>query len=202
MSLLQRTRVAWFDLLTTGSDPAYVSVTYAKGTVGPTDLAGDQDVPYNADVIVRYNRSMDFSTFDPASTVLLHASTTHGTAQITTAAGNCVLQAPADSLFIPVAAPSGDISNRRLLIAFDEEGLDGMRCDVAGNLYVARWGAGVVLKLSPAGEILQEVKLHGKNCTNLTFGGPDGRTCYVTVADTGQVERFHADLPGRLTPPY
>jgi len=99
-------------------------------------------------------------------------------------------------------APNGDISNRRLLIAFEEEGLDGMRCDVDGNLYATRWGAGVVLKLSPGGEILQEVELHGKNCTNLTFGGPDGRTCYVTVADTGQVERFRVDLPGRLTPPY
>ena len=29
------------------------------------------------------------------------------------------------------------------------------------------------------------------------FGGPDGRTCYVTVADRGNVEVFRADLPGR-----
>ena len=100
-------------------------------------------------------------------------------------------------------SPDGniDIDKRRLLKTFDEQGLDGMRCDAAGNLYVTRWGAGVVLKLSPAGEVLQTVALHGSNCTNLTFGGPDGRTCYVTVADTGQVERFRVDVPGRLTPP-
>ena len=95
----------------------------------------------------------------------------------------------------------GDISNKRLLIQFDEHFLDGMRCDVAGNLYVTRWGGGFVDKVSPAGEVVQKIMLHGKNCTNLTFGGPDGRTVYVTVADTGQIERFRADQPGRLTPP-
>ncbi len=100
-------------------------------------------------------------------------------------------------------SPDGDIDidKRRLLKTFDDQGLDGMRCDAAGNLYVTRWGAGVVLKLSPTGEVLQTVALHGQNCTNLTFGGPDGCTCYVTVADTGQVERFRVDVPGRLTPP-
>ena len=95
----------------------------------------------------------------------------------------------------------GEISNKRLLIQFDEHLLDGMRCDVAGNLYVARWGGGFVDKVSPAGEVVQTIELHGEKCTNLTFGGPDGRTVYVTVADTGQIESFRADQPGRLTPP-
>ena len=95
----------------------------------------------------------------------------------------------------------GDISNKRLLIQFDEHFLDGMRCDAAGNLYVTRWGGGFVDKVSPAGELVQTIRLHGEKCTNLTFGGPDGRTVYVTVADTGQIESFRADQPGRLTPP-
>ena len=33
--------------------------------------------------------------------------------------------------------------------------------------------------------------------TNIAFGGPDGCTCYVTVADTGCLERFRAETPGR-----
>jgi sugar lactone lactonase YvrE len=94
-------------------------------------------------------------------------------------------------------SPSGDVSTKRLLIQFPDFGLDGMRCDVAGNLYVTRWGKGVVAKVSPAGEVLLEVALHGKTCTNVAFGGPDGRTCYVTVADTGNVAAFRTDLPGR-----
>jgi sugar lactone lactonase YvrE len=89
------------------------------------------------------------------------------------------------------------IRNKRLLHRFDEALLDGMRCDTAGNLYVTRFGAGVVAVLSPEGELLEEIKLIGKNCTNLTFGGPDGRTVYVTVSDNGNIETFRADVPGR-----
>jgi len=72
-----------------------------------------------------------------------------------------------------------------------------MRCDMEGNLYITRIGKGIIAKVSPAGELLLEVRLHGINCTNLTFGGPDGRTCYVMLADTGSVECFRVDIPGR-----
>ncbi len=72
-----------------------------------------------------------------------------------------------------------------------------MRCDVAGNLYVTRTGKGTIAKLSPSGEDLLEVSLHGKMCTNLAFGGPDGCTCYVTMADTGNIEVFRTEQPGR-----
>ena len=94
-------------------------------------------------------------------------------------------------------SPEGEISNKRLLIEFPDFGMDGMRCDIVGNLYIARWGKGTVVKVSPQGEILTEIKLHGEECTNLAFGGTDGRTCYVTVADTGNVEVFRVDRPGR-----
>ncbi|GIP34993.1 SMP-30/gluconolactonase/LRE family protein [Paenibacillus sp. J2TS4] len=90
-----------------------------------------------------------------------------------------------------------EMSNKRLLIRFPDFGLDGMRCDMEGNLYVTRHGKGTVAKLSPAGELLQEVRLEGTDCTNLTFGGPDGKQCYVTVADTGNIQTFTVDAPGR-----
>jgi sugar lactone lactonase YvrE len=91
----------------------------------------------------------------------------------------------------------GELSRKRLLIEFPDFGMDGMRCDIAGNLYVTRWGKGTVAKVSPEGEVLLEIALAGRNCTNLTFGGPDGRTVYVTVADRGNVEVFGVDQPGR-----
>lgn len=93
--------------------------------------------------------------------------------------------------------PMGEISNKRLLIEFPDYGLDGMRCDSQGNLFVTRWGKGVVTIVSPFGQILREINLHGKECTNLTFGGPDGCTIYVTVADTGNIEIFRTEYPGR-----
>ena len=94
-------------------------------------------------------------------------------------------------------SPEGGVSNKRLLIQFPDFNMDGMRCDIEGNLYITRHGKGTVAKLSPAGEVLLEVELTGKLCSNIAFGGPDGRTCYVTMADRGNVEVFRADLPGR-----
>lgn len=91
----------------------------------------------------------------------------------------------------------GEVSNKRLLIEFPDFGLDGMRCDIEGNLYVTRFGKGVVAKVSPAGEVLLEVELAGKNCTNIAFGGPDGCTCYITVADRGNIETFRVNAPGK-----
>ena len=91
----------------------------------------------------------------------------------------------------------GEIRNKRLLIQFPDFNMDGMRCDIEGNLYITRHGKGTVAKLSPEGEVLLEVQLTGKLCSNIAFGGPDGRTCYVTMADRGNVEVFRADLPGR-----
>ncbi len=92
---------------------------------------------------------------------------------------------------------SGDISNKQLLIKFEDFGMDGMRCDVAGNLYITRHGKGTVAIISPEGELLREIETKGKKPSNIAFGGPDGRTCYVTLQDRGCVETFRADLPGR-----
>lgn len=93
----------------------------------------------------------------------------------------------------------GTLGDRRLLLRFPDFGLDGMRADVDGNLYITRHGKGTVVKVSPAGAILEEIRLQGANPTNLAFGGPDGRTVYVTVADRGNLETFRADRPGRST---
>lgn len=91
----------------------------------------------------------------------------------------------------------GQISNKRVFIDFPDFGLDGMRTDVEGSLYVTRHGKGTVAKVSPDGEILREIELSGENPTNIAFGGPDGRTAYVTVADQGNIETFRVDQPGR-----
>ena len=94
-------------------------------------------------------------------------------------------------------SPDGAISNKRLLIEFPDFGMDGMRCDVEGNLYIARHGKGTVVKVSPAGAVLHEVTLLGKKPSNVAFGGKDGRTVYVTLQDQGNIESFHVDAPGR-----
>ena len=89
------------------------------------------------------------------------------------------------------------VSNKRLLIQFPDFSMDGMRCDIEGNLLVTRHGKGTIAKISPDGDVITEVELVGQHCTNIAFGGSDGMTCYVTVADRGNVESFRSDVPGR-----
>ena len=91
----------------------------------------------------------------------------------------------------------GSVSNKRLLIEFPDFGMDGMRCDIAGNLYIARHGKGVVAKISSKGQLLKEITLLGKKPSNIAFGGPDGRTAYVTLQDRGNIETFRVEAPGR-----
>ncbi|MBS1747498.1 MAG: SMP-30/gluconolactonase/LRE family protein [Bacteroidetes bacterium] len=91
----------------------------------------------------------------------------------------------------------GKISNKHLLIQFPDYGLDGMRCDTKGNLYIARYDKGVVAIVSPEGKLIREVKLIGKKPTNVAFGGPDGKTVYVTMQDKKNIETFHTDTPGQ-----
>lgn len=94
-------------------------------------------------------------------------------------------------------SPKGNISNKRVLVEFSDFGMDGMRCDIKGNLYIARFGKGMVAVVSPQGKIIREIPLSGKRPTNVAFGGNDGRTMYVTLQDQGNLEYFHVDIPGR-----
>ena len=65
-----------------------------------------------------------------------------------------------------------------------------------GNLYATRHGKGVVVKLSPAGEIIREIDVLGPNPSNLCFGGADGCTVYVTEAHEKRLVSFRVDRPG------
>ncbi|HEY8399381.1 MAG TPA: SMP-30/gluconolactonase/LRE family protein [Flavihumibacter sp.] len=94
-------------------------------------------------------------------------------------------------------APDGSVSNKQLFFEFPDHGMDGMRCDQKGNLYVTRFGKGTVVILAPDGTQLDEIKLIGKRPTNIAFGGPDGRTAYVTMQDQGNIESFRVEFPGR-----
>ena len=88
------------------------------------------------------------------------------------------------------------LGEKKLIRKFDDHGFDGMRVDVDGNLYITRHGKGTVVKMTPTGEILKEVDVLGTKPSNLCFGGPDGRTVYVTEVDHGRLVSFRTDKPG------
>ncbi|MCK6555231.1 SMP-30/gluconolactonase/LRE family protein [Candidatus Binatia bacterium] len=94
-------------------------------------------------------------------------------------------------------SPEGNIGNKRLLLQFPDFYVDGMRCDNRGNLYITRPGKGTVAMVSRTGEVLRDIELTGKVPSNIAFGGPDGRTAYVTMQDRGCLESFRVKHPGR-----
>jgi sugar lactone lactonase YvrE len=90
----------------------------------------------------------------------------------------------------------GSLADKRLVKNFGKFGFDGMRCDVAGNIYLARFGKGTVTVVSPEGKELHEIDVLGLQPSNLCFGGPDGRTVYVTEVTKRRVVSFRVDQPG------
>ncbi|MER3053270.1 SMP-30/gluconolactonase/LRE family protein [Xanthomonas hortorum] len=93
----------------------------------------------------------------------------------------------------------GTLRNKRLLIQFPDFGMDGMRCDADGNLYIGRYDAGQIAVVSPQGKLLHTVALKGRKASNVAFGGKDGKQVFVTLQDRGAVETFRSDRPGRET---
>ena len=91
----------------------------------------------------------------------------------------------------------GQPSNQRVVYDFAPgRGGDGMRLDVEGTLYVA---AGImrprgphetadvpagIYVISPDGQMRGRIPIPEDLVTNLAFGGPDGRTLYVTAGKT------------------
>jgi sugar lactone lactonase YvrE len=90
----------------------------------------------------------------------------------------------------------GALANKKLMKQFPDHGFDGMRCDVSGNLYITRYGKGTVVILTPEGEELREIDVLGKQPSNLCFGGPEGKTVYVTEVEHTRLVQFRVDKPG------
>jgi gluconolactonase len=97
--------------------------------------------------------------------------------------GNCMLRFTINS--------DGSLSNRsnfallNLLTRNKVEswwlGPDSMKIDHKGNIYVAQWFGGKVLKLSPGGKLLHVFEIAaGDGTTNIAFGDAE-KVLYVTV---------------------
>ncbi len=65
--------------------------------------------------------------------------------------------------------------------------LDSMCVEADGTLVVAAVLAGKMLRLAPDGTVIGEVALPDRAVTNGAFGGPDLRTLYVTLSETGRI---------------
>ena len=65
--------------------------------------------------------------------------------------------------------------------------LDSLAITAEGNIVVATLISGEITTVSPAGEILDVVKMPERMPTNICFGGSDMRTAYITLSNTGRL---------------
>lgn len=84
---------------------------------------------------------------------------------------------------------TGEISNRRVVVEIPKGiggGPDGMTIDADGNLWVAMFGGGSVLKFNPHnGELIGKITVPAPNVSSCAFGGRDLKTLYITTARIG-----------------
>ena len=81
----------------------------------------------------------------------------------------------------------GTIGNKKIFKKFPYYGMDGMRCDSKGNLYITRHGKGTVALFSPRGKLIKEFILKGKLCSNIVLSR-DEKLAFITMADRGMFE--------------
>ena len=72
---------------------------------------------------------------------------------------------------------------------------DGGSVDEEGCYWTALYDGGRVARLSPGGEILEEVALPVRRPTMIAFGGQDRRTAYVTTTRQNLTDEALADQP-------
>lgn len=72
-------------------------------------------------------------------------------------------------------APDGSLTDKRL---FCTPGSDGMTLDACGNVYLTGDG---VLVFNPAGEQIEHIKVPQRWTANVTFGGKDRKTLFITA---------------------
>jgi gluconolactonase len=103
--------------------------------------------------------------------------------------------------------PDGSAGTMEVFFELPENSVpDGMKLDVEGNLWVAVHTLGELWQISPDSEILHKIKLPSKLVTNLTFGGDDMKTMYITCpedweTDNGKIYTLRVPVAGvRVVP--
>ena len=101
-------------------------------------------------------------------------------------------------------ADDGALSNRQLFARMTDLlpgpaqpsiwlGPDGMKLDSKGNIFVAHYMGGQVVKISPEGKFLQRFEIPGIGVTNLAFY-PDDSSMYVTAVEDVAGAPFHGSV--------
>ncbi len=94
----------------------------------------------------------------------------------------------------------GHLTERTPVVRFEHGFPDGMTLDDEGCLWVAVWGGGAVHRYAPNGELLAVVDVDAPQVSSCAFGGPQGRTLFITTSQEDYDESESSAHPnaGRL----
>jgi len=95
-------------------------------------------------------------------------------------------------------AADGELGARETFVTFapDDGGPDGLAVDAEGAIWVAMWGGGSVRRYTADGDLERVVELPVENVTSCAFGGVDGRTLFITTAQSDRGTTTDAGDPG------
>jgi gluconolactonase len=73
---------------------------------------------------------------------------------------------------------------------------DSLAVEAGGNICVATLINGGITVVSPSGEVVEHVAMPDLFTTNIAFGGPDLRTAYITLSNSGRLVAMDWPRPG------
>lgn len=104
--------------------------------------------------------------------------------------------------------PNGDLSNRRTWARLPEGTTpDGSCVDIAGGIWISSLETGEFLRVLEGGEITDRIAVPGRCAIDCVLGGSDGRTLYISTADSympdvtestrdGKIQAVRVSVPG------
>lgn len=101
---------------------------------------------------------------------------------------------------VPLYADGSIQRTGRFSTYFGMGGPDGLATDIEGNIFVAHSSLGCVFVHRANGEPFARIdSALGQGTTNLSWGGSDGRTIYITESQDGVVLQVDWHCPGLLS---
>jgi len=103
------------------------------------------------------------------------------------------IQAPGQVEKLPFPSPNGG----RLLHGLPGfQRMDSLAVDGDGNVCVGTLVTGKITVISPKGQLLRQIDCPDIYPTNICFGGPDLKTAFITLTETGRLASMPWPVPG------
>jgi sugar lactone lactonase YvrE len=87
------------------------------------------------------------------------------------------------TIYVADYTDDGSIENERPFSTGQRH--DGLTVDSEGHVWGAIYGEGLVVRITPGGEVTERIEVPTPNTTSVAFGGPGLQTLFITTAAQG-----------------